>query len=383
VAEFDFGDAPDSYGTTLASNGARHPVAGAQPLFLGQCVDTETDAQVPLDASGDDSMAGTPTGSCANGDDEDGVSFGLGGFIACGFTVVTLTTSGAGRLDAWVDWNRDGDFTDAGERFPTNLTVSPGSNLLLIPNPCTLVAGPSFARFRLSSVGGLAPTGAAPDGEVEDYAINLSGVDFGDAPNSYETALASNGANHAAGSLYLGSCVDTESNAQSPFDSTGDDRALGLQTIGTCAVPGDDEDGVTIPPLVACEGATIQLVASDTMRLDAWIDWNRDGDFNDFVERSERIATRLTLVPGVNSLTISVPCSLTAGPSYARFRVSSNGVLSPGGSAGEAGGEVEDYVVNLSRGVVAVPALDSLGLALLAALLGAGAFAVLRRRRRT
>ena len=35
------------------------------------------------------------------------------------------------------------------------------------------MAGNTFARFRISSDGGLLPTGAALDGEVEDYALRL------------------------------------------------------------------------------------------------------------------------------------------------------------------------------------------------------------------
>ena len=31
----------------------------------------------------------------------------------------------------------------------------------------------TFARFRFGSTGGLAYTGGAPDGEVEDYAVEL------------------------------------------------------------------------------------------------------------------------------------------------------------------------------------------------------------------
>ncbi len=43
--KFDFGDAPDSYGTLSASNGARHTVNGSGLPRLGVFVDTETDGQ--------------------------------------------------------------------------------------------------------------------------------------------------------------------------------------------------------------------------------------------------------------------------------------------------------------------------------------------------
>ncbi len=60
VEVYDFGDAPNTYGTTTASNGPSHsilPGAGTR-LALGNCVDTEADAAAPLDASGDDAGLG-------------------------------------------------------------------------------------------------------------------------------------------------------------------------------------------------------------------------------------------------------------------------------------------------------------------------------------
>ncbi len=382
-AEVDLGDAPDSYGTSFAANGPIHTISPG--LFLGPCVDSEGDAQAPLDGTGDDLAAGTAVGTCNNNDDEDGIAFSLGAFIACEPSQIFVEASAAGRLDAWIDWNRDGDFADLGEAIAVNQAVGAGITPLTITSSCDAVSGATFARFRLSSAGGLAPTGPAADGEVEDYAVNLREVDQGDAPDSYGTTQASNGPTHAAGSgLYLGACADTEPSARTPLDATGDDGAAGVQTFGTCAVAGDDEDGVTIPPLIACEPADLRIVASATMRLDAWIDWNRDGDFNDFVplDFNERIATRLVLTPGLNILTISVPCSAPSGLSYARFRVSSNGVNDSGGPAGEGAGEVEDYAVEISRRVVDVPALGPLGLGLLGALLAVGGLAALGRRKR-
>ncbi len=62
----DFGDAPDTYLTTLAAGlngGARHTSTG---VLLGSQRDTEADASTPLNGTGDD-VTGTP-------DDEDGVT---------------------------------------------------------------------------------------------------------------------------------------------------------------------------------------------------------------------------------------------------------------------------------------------------------------------
>jgi hypothetical protein len=56
----DWGDVPNSYGTTEASNGARHYITVNGP-YLGQDIQAETDGQPTTDATGD-------------GSEEDGVT---------------------------------------------------------------------------------------------------------------------------------------------------------------------------------------------------------------------------------------------------------------------------------------------------------------------
>ncbi|HEV7401828.1 MAG TPA: GEVED domain-containing protein [Chthoniobacteraceae bacterium] len=159
--ELDFGDAPDTYGTTLAANGARHI---ASPTFhLGPTVDSEADGQPNGSASGD-------------GADEDGVT--LPGSLFTGHLAsITVNASQAGKLDAFIDWNRDGDFNDAGEKIFDNVSLQQGDNALTISVPGDARIGNSIARFRLSSDGGHGPTGLAADGEVEDYAVTIAHQD--------------------------------------------------------------------------------------------------------------------------------------------------------------------------------------------------------------
>ena len=50
-------------------------------------------------------------------------------------------------------------------------------NPLSFPVPAgAVVTGQTFARFRLSTTGGLTPEGLAVDGEVEDYALDRKSV---------------------------------------------------------------------------------------------------------------------------------------------------------------------------------------------------------------
>jgi GEVED domain/Dockerin type I domain len=84
-----------------------------------------------------------------------------------------VIASEPGKLDGWIDFNGDGDWSDAGEQIFTSVNVVAGENLLSFTIPAGATSGSTGARFRLSTAGGLAPTGAAADGEVEDYLANL------------------------------------------------------------------------------------------------------------------------------------------------------------------------------------------------------------------
>jgi hypothetical protein len=162
----DFGDAPLPYPTRLQENGAYHK---RTTLFLGSSVDAESNGQPSALANGDDS-----TGS----DDEDGVTWGTTLMVSPLVTTtasVVVTSSGAGFLDAWIDYNQDGDWSDPGEQIANKVAVASGKNAISFTIPSAALVGSTFARFRVSSVGGLAPAGKANDGEVEDYQVSLVG----------------------------------------------------------------------------------------------------------------------------------------------------------------------------------------------------------------
>ncbi|MBZ0111666.1 MAG: DUF11 domain-containing protein, partial [Thermoanaerobaculia bacterium] len=103
------------------------------------------------------------------GDDEDGVVFGQ---LLAGDAVATVdvTASLAGLLNAWVDFDADGGWS-AGEQIFTDEPLTAGLNGLTFPVPLDAALGTTAARFRIDSGGGLAPTGVATDGEVEDLLV--------------------------------------------------------------------------------------------------------------------------------------------------------------------------------------------------------------------
>ncbi|MCC6508370.1 MAG: hypothetical protein IT423_04635, partial [Pirellulaceae bacterium] len=154
----DFGDAPAPYPVTLAENGARHTPSA---LRLGATVDIESDGTHSANADFD-------------GSDEDGVQIN-GSFLAGVQKTITVTSSApGGLLNAWIDWNADGDWADANEQVFANQTLVSGANNLNINVPTGLNAAGSFARFRLSSTSGLSFVGPATDGEVEDYSVTIA-----------------------------------------------------------------------------------------------------------------------------------------------------------------------------------------------------------------
>ena len=102
---------------------------------------------------------------------------------------ITVTPSWANRkfkegYAAWIDYNADGDFDDAGEQVWTNGTTSSSSvsGTFTIPASATIGA----TRMRVSMKYNGIPTAceAFPYGQVEDYTVNIDGTPFNGIDNS-------------------------------------------------------------------------------------------------------------------------------------------------------------------------------------------------------
>ncbi len=183
----------------------------------------------------------------------------------------------------------------------------------------------------LNAITGIIPLGS----DLRGLALfPMETVDYGDAPG-YPTLLANDGARHIiAPGFFLGSSIDADLDGQPDATATGDDLLDG----------NDDEDGVTFAgPLNLGQPATVDVVVSAAGFLNVWIDWNGDGDWAD---TDEQIVSARPLVAGSNVVSFSVPPGATPGPTYARFRFSSEESLSYAGLALD--GEVEDYGVEIN-----------------------------------
>jgi uncharacterized repeat protein (TIGR01451 family) len=167
VQNLDFGDAPDpTYPTLLASNGARHIIVPGISLNLS-APDGELDGIPNATATGDD---------ITNIDDENGVNIPL--LTPGSLAFISLSSSVSGFLNAWIDFNDDGDWNDLGEQIATNANLLGGVSILPVAAPSNAVPGTTYARFRFSTQQNLAPTGLAQDGEVEDYLVTIAGGDY-------------------------------------------------------------------------------------------------------------------------------------------------------------------------------------------------------------
>ena len=150
-----------------AHNGARHKIRGPWLGDASDKPDAEPDGQPHPHALGDDL---SPTGVA---DDEDGVVFpplvvGQTNYV---FIEVHTDATMEAYVDGWIDFNGDKQW-EASERFVGGM-FGHGVHHVPVAVPATAVPGTTFARVRISSTGGLDPTGPADSGEVEDHEVQL------------------------------------------------------------------------------------------------------------------------------------------------------------------------------------------------------------------
>ena len=469
VAKRDFGDAPNAtlgaaynYPTRLVDNGARHRIVG--PYFGGSAPaldrDPDPDGMPTLNADGDDLAD-------AN-DDEQGIQFLDPIYPGATGVRVRINAPVGGRVDAWADFNRNGRWSmGAPEQIFTSLPVAAGTFDYTFNVPAGAVVGSTYARFRISTAGGLAFTGYATNGEIQDtkleivpvvdlvavadpaqitmtegdlltqtitvsnpgpytasnvqltfiippglllqavsrwitsvhancivqsnnvicpattlaaqesfmvkamfevdpqfaaqstsesFAINLTAIvsaaepdlnpadnqvgipvfvffarDWGDAPEGYPVTNAENGARHRRDlNLKLGTQWDLETEGTHSPGADYDDLH---------GPTPDDEDGVVF---VATTGTiTVDVTVTGDGYVNAWMDFNRDTDWDDL---SEHILIDEPFHTETRRFYITVPSWATAGTFVSRWRVNVGGGLTPRGPGGK--GEVEDYAAD-------------------------------------
>ena len=169
----DYGDAPDSYKTSLDEDGARHKITIDEPLvFLGDGVDNEPDAWIP------------------DGDRDDGLVGGFGKLYTSNenFSVtlkVKNNTENIAKVAGWIDFNGNGKFEEK-EGVLSIVNPKTEKEVLLewiVPND--IQVGNTYARFRVTTdaltIQEEHTFGVKGDGEVEDYMIKIKQGNIYDA----------------------------------------------------------------------------------------------------------------------------------------------------------------------------------------------------------
>ena len=170
----DWGDLPDTSATTSVDNyqtidangGPVHIIIAG--LSLGATVDGEIDGQPSTDALGD-------------GVDEDGLTLFSSLDLHPDMTFrlpfsYVNTTGDTAYVEAWIDWNGDGDFDDLGEMvadWDDSLASFPNILEVTIPSdakPDSLLG----LRIRISNQDNMTPYGLQSNGEIEDYLIGIT-----------------------------------------------------------------------------------------------------------------------------------------------------------------------------------------------------------------
>ena len=213
VSVFDFGDAPSPLPSALTQNGARHLVVPG--IHLGTSVDYELDARVT--------------------DSDDGVTF-LSLLRAGQNAQVQIVTTSDGILNAWIDFDGNGSWAEGADQVFSNRVMTAGTNVLVLAIPPN-AGGNAWARFRFGTASNVPPTGAAADGEVEDYSVAID-----------PTADVTISATVTAGPIALGSSVPylvAVSNAG---------PSVATQIVVTNLASG----GVTVANIVATQGSCTQ-----------------------------------------------------------------------------------------------------------------------------
>ncbi len=252
----------------------------------------------------------------------------------------------------YIDLDGD-DRPDLGE--PGENTDENGNYVLRFP-------GPGFYTIRTDLAPGFERTEPA-SGEYEVFynGTSLDGnydfgflpsQDFGDLPLPYPTTVAANGASHGLlPGLTIGANIDREGDGFPTSAANGDD----LDNV-------DDEDGVRLisplappqPGEAAVPGVfevTVTNTTSSAAYLQGFMDFNRDGDFEDVVNGvSEHFAVDVAVatgtIGGTIQLPVTVPAGVDPGTAYQRFRISQTRGLGSDGFA--KSGEVEDYAFPVS-----------------------------------
>lgn len=224
----------------------------------------------------------------------------------------------------WIDYNNDLDFSDAGENvYNSDAVTGPVSSSFLVPETAS-----GETRMRISMKYAALP-GACEIftyGEVEDYTVSFSGEgsDYCDAQGIDASS----------------EWIDMVRFLSFRRNSGSDNGYYDGTTDYTMEMMAGETYGVKYSAGFAGSSADEYYKA--------WIDYNRDGDFDD---SGEELFSRISSSSNRLKNFFTVPES--AAPGKTRFRIAMKNGSYPGACETFANGEVEDYSIDLLPGLKA------------------------------
>lgn len=234
----------------------------------------------------------------------------------------------------WIDFNRDGDFTDVGELAydAGELNNTPITAGIKVPDDASIGTARMRVTMKYNEAAGACESFTY--GEVEDYAVNITGgtgetppneeESGGPAPNGYCDAQSQNSKYEWIEKVSIGSINNTSSN----------DDGYGNYTHLSTDVNAGNSHYITLQP------GYVGAAYNESWQV--WIDFNRDGDFGDAAELAFSSSS-----PSKNTVTaaITVPADASIGSTRMRITMKYNGTASDCGNYSY--GEVEDYELNI------------------------------------
>ena len=228
----------------------------------------------------------------------------------------------------WIDYNKDGDFSDPGEQVFSGSGSSTISGSFLVP---ATASGSTRIRISMQYKNPPQSCGTVTYGEVEDYTVNFT--DNGGGDNGGNNGDDDGGQDSPQYCSSMGNSQAYEWIKQVKIGSFSNSSAASKYsdfTTKTISLPKSGYVQVLLTPGFAS--------AAYPEAWKIWIDYNKDGDFSDPGEQ---------VFSGSGSSTISgsflVPATASGST---RIRISMQYKNPPQSCGTVTYGEVEDYTVN-------------------------------------
>lgn len=298
--------------------------------------------------------------------------------------ITTGPSNWSNAVGVYIDYNRNGSFTDAGEQVYTSAALTSGAHTetATFTVPATALNG--LTRMRVISNEGFVTNPEDPFiyyGEVEDYAINLVSSNIGGGnpttgctvystvnvnvinPWAGITATVTPATANICGlgtpvtltgsaggptTMPTGYCATT--NAGSACITNISFANLSNTSVCASASPYYTDYTSSVLPANVAPGQTYNFTISSALAITSvWFDWNRNGTFE----------TTEWYQPYTSGTTITIPVTvpLTAQAGMSRFRVRSRLTGNINGAADGCtymgSGETEDYAMMIGASTAA------------------------------